>query len=334
MENKGPFQVKELKAMTPGRQIFGKFLLLDKIHRKTKDNKDMYNIKIGDATGNMDAVVWENCPIAGNFEAGAVIGLLGDIGSFNGKTQVTAKRIKVLDEDPTPYLPGPAVSLDALQKHFDQCLQAVTDVYLSALLQRIFSPSLKEKFYRATAAKSIHHNYGGGLLEHTLEVADLCAQVLGIFPDLNRDLVLTGALLHDIGKIVELDITVVPQYTIEGRLVGHIVLGAEMIAAQINTMRQEGIAFPDKLEWMLKHMILSHHGSLEFGSPVVPLFPEALLLHAMDNLDAKMFIFFNKMNESGGENEFFTNYDSFFAQHFFKYRYLSPDKVEEQQSGE
>ncbi|MEA4925164.1 MAG: HD domain-containing protein [Syntrophomonadaceae bacterium] len=329
MENKGPFQVKELKAMTPGRQIFGKFLLLDKLHRKTKDNKDMYNIKLGDVTGNIDAVVWENCPIAGDFAAGAVIGLLGDIGSFNGKIQVTAKRIKVLDEDPAPYLPGPAASLEALQKRFEQYMQAIKDVHLNALLTRIFTPALKDKFYKATAAKSIHHNYGGGLLEHTLEVADLCSQTLGIFPELNRDLVLTGALLHDVGKIVELDITVVPQYTIEGRLVGHIVLGTEMIANQIGAMRQEGIAFPDKLEWMLKHMILSHHGSLEFGSPVIPLFPEALLLHAMDNLDAKMFIFFNKINESGGENEFFTNYDSFFAQHFFKYRYLSPDQAED-----
>lgn len=330
MENKGPFQVKELKAMTPGKQIFGKFLLVDKVHRKTKDNKDMYNIKIADATGNIDAVVWENCPIAGDFSAGAVIGLLGDIGSFNGKTQVTAKRIKVLDEDPAPYMPGPAVSLEALQRRLDQYIQSVTDVHLSMLLQRIFTPALKDEFYRGTAAKSIHHNYSGGLLEHTVEVADLCIQVLGTFPGLNRDLVLTGALLHDIGKIVELDITVVPQYTIEGRLVGHIVLGAEIISAQISAMRQEGFPFPDKLEWMLKHMILSHHGSLEFGSPVVPLFPEALLLHVMDNLDAKMFIFFNKMNESGGENEFFTNYDNFFAQHFFKYRYLSPDKVEEE----
>ncbi len=329
MENKGPFQVKELKAMTPGRQIFGKFLLLDKLHRKTKDNKDMYNIKLGDVTGNIDAVVWENCPIAGDFTAGAVIGLLGDIGSFNGKIQVTAKRIKVLDEDPAPYLPGPAASLEALQKRFEQYMQSIKDVHLNALLTRIFTPALKDKFYKATAAKSIHHNYGGGLLEHTLEVADLCNQTLGIFPELNRDLVLTGALLHDIGKIVELDITVVPQYTIEGRLVGHIVLGTEMIANQVNAMRQEGIAFPDKLEWMLKHMILSHHGSLEFGSPVIPLFPEALLLHAMDNLDAKMFIFFNKINDSGGENEFFTNYDSFFAQHFFKYRYLSPDPAED-----
>ncbi len=328
VENKGPFLVKELKGMTPGHQIFGKYLLLDKLHRKTKDNKDMYNIKLGDATGDIDAVVWENCPIAGDFASGSVIGLLGDIGIFNGKTQVTVKRIKVLDEDPTPYLPGPAVNLEALQLRFEQYVQSIKDMHLSALLTRIFTPTIKDRFYKATAAKTIHHNYSGGLLEHTLEVADLCVQALGVFPGLNRDLMVTGALLHDIGKIVELEIKVIPQYTIEGRLVGHIVLGTEMITMQISGIRQEGETFPDELEWMLKHMILSHHGNLEFGSPVIPLFPEALLLHVMDNLDAKMFIFFNKINESGNETEMFTNYDNFFAQHFFKYRYTSPEDNE------
>jgi len=315
--------------MTPGHQIFGKYLLLDRLHRKTKDGKDMYNIKLGDASGDIDAVVWENCPIAGDFATGSVIGLLGDIGVFNGKTQVTAKRIKVLDEDPTPYLPGPMVSLEALQLRFEQYIESIKDINLKALLTRIFSPNTKDRFYKATAAKTIHHNYSGGLLEHTLEVVDLCVQTLGVFSTLNRDLLVTGALLHDIGKIVELEIKVIPQYTSEGRLVGHIVLGTEMIAIQINAMRQEGESFPDELEWMLKHMILSHHGNLEFGSPVIPLFPEAHLLHAMDNLDAKMYIFFNKINESGSENELFTNYDNFFAQHFFKYRYNSQEEKED-----
>jgi len=334
LENKGPFQVKQLKAMNTGQQVFGKYLLLDKVHRKTKDGKDMYNIKLGDATGDIDAVAWENCQITGTFEVGALIGLLGDTGSFNGKIQVTAKRIKVLDEDPSPYLKGPAISLEALQPRFDKYIQSINDIHLKALLSRIFTPDIKEKFFKATAAKSIHHNYSGGLLEHTLEIADLCMQALGVFPGLNRDLVLAGALLHDIGKIVELEIKIVPQYTIEGRLMGHIVLGTEMLAAKIIELRQEGQDFPNELEWMLKHMILSHHGNLEFGSPVIPLFPEALLLHTMDNLDAKMFIFFNKINESGGENEFFTNYDNFFAQHFFKYRYnVSQGEQEDNKPG-
>lgn len=318
---KGPFLIKQLKGMNTGQQVFGKYLLLEKVYRKTKDGKDMYNIKLGDASGDIDAVVWENCQIAGEFETGAVIGLLGDTGSFNGKIQVSVKRIKVLDEDPSPYLKGPAVSIEALGARFDQHINSMADIHLKTLLSRIFTPEIKQKFFQATAAKSIHHNYCGGLLEHTIEVADLCVQALKVFSGLNQDLVLAGALLHDIGKLVELEVNVVPQYTVEGRLVGHIVLGTELLTTRINEIRLEGKDFPKELEWMLKHMLLSHHGSLEFGSPVIPLFPEALLLHVMDNLDAKMCIFFNKINESGGENEFFTNYDNFFAQHFFKYRY-------------
>lgn len=329
MENKGPLQVKELKLLNPGQQIFGKYLLLDKLHRKTKDGKDMYNIKLGDATGDIDAVVWENCPITGDFTAGGVIGLLGDMGSFNGKLQVTAKRIKMLEEDPTPFLKGPALNRTTLQPRFEGYVDSVQDLHLKALLNQVFDPGLKEKFYKATAAKTIHHNYSGGLLEHTLEVADLCMQALGVLPGLNRDLVLTGALLHDIGKIAELEVRIIPQYTIEGRLLGHIVMGTEMVTIAITGLRLAGQEFPDELEWMLKHMILSHHGNLEFGSPVIPLFPEALLLHAMDNLDAKMFVFFNKINESSGDGEYFTNYDSFFAQHFFKYRYNGPGETED-----
>ncbi len=321
MERKGPLTVKEIKGMTPGQQVFGKYLLLSKLHRKTKDGKDMYNIRLGDSTGTIDGVIWENCPITGEFIEGAVLGLLGDIGTFNGNIQINAKRIRVLDEEPTPYLPGPAVSQLKLRQAFDQYLQSVNDIYLCALLEKIFTPERKDQFFKATAAKSIHHNYSGGLLEHTVEVVDLCVHGTQVFMGLNRDLVVAGALLHDIGKIVELDIRVIPQYTAEGRLIGHVVLGTEIVTAAISEIRAEGKEFPCELEWMLKHMILSHHGNLEFGSPVVPMFPEALLLHAMDNLGAKMYIFTSKRDEPGGENELFTNYDSFFGQHFFKFHY-------------
>ncbi|MDD4803526.1 MAG: HD domain-containing protein, partial [Syntrophomonas sp.] len=240
---------------------------------------------------------------------------------FNGKTQVNVKRLKVLNEDPSTYMKTPLISRSELEKKFEEYLQSIEDSHMSAVLERIFSAEIRPVFFNAAAAKSIHHNYSGGLLEHTLEVADLCMRACPVFPSLNRDMLLTGALLHDIGKIEELEMKVVPQYSVEGRLLGHVVMGTELLTQEINDMRREGLEFPSKLEWMLKHMLLSHHGTLEFGSPVIPLFPEAFLLHMMDNLDAKMFVFFNKIEESGGENELFTNYDNFFGQHFFKYRY-------------
>jgi len=328
VESRIPLQVKELKNLSPGQQVFGRYLLLDRIQRKTKDGKAMYNLKLGDASGDIDAVAWENCQIAGDMQPGAVIGLLGDMSSFNGKTQVTAKRIKVLEDDPTPYLKGPGLDRQSLEKHFAEMIESVQDIHLRNLLHLMFTPDLKERFYRGAAAKSIHHNYSGGLLEHTLEVCRLCLQAASLWPELNRDLLLVGSLLHDLGKVEELEVKVVPGYTTEGRLLGHIVLGTEMVAAAIKALRQEGQEFPAELEWMLKHMILSHHGALEFGSPVIPLFPEALLLNFMDNLDAKMHVFLNKISESGGENEYFTNYDNFFAQHFFKYRYNLAEESE------
>jgi len=158
----------------------------------------------------------------------------------------------------------------------------------------------------------------------------LAVKMAASYPHLNKDLLLFGALVHDIGKIVEYKNGAIPQYTMEGKLLGHIVIGSEFAGQQIGRLRAEGVNFPERLEWMIKHMILSHHGSMEFGSPVIPLFPEAFVLHVADNLDAKMYIFKNKIQENDGDEEFFTNYDNFFAQQFFTYRYAAEDESEKQ----
>ena len=140
-------------------------------------------------------------------------------------------------------------------------------------------------------------------------VTELCDRAAGLYPNINRDLMITGAILHDIGKIEEFQIGVLPDYTEIGKLVGHIVLAYELLSQEIKNMREEGLPFPELLEKMLKNMLLSHHGSLEFGSPVLPLFPEALLLHAMDDLDAKLYVFFNKIEEHEDNDNPFTPYD-------------------------
>lgn len=325
--NKKLLNAQEMRASNVGQQVSGKFLIMDKVYRKTKDGKDMYNLKLGDASGDIDAVVWENCKLNGTLVSGAVIGVLGDMGNFAGKMQITAKIIKVLDEDPSTYLKQ-AENLDELKRHFEELVQSITDPYLKALIEQIFEPATRDIFFLAPAAKRIHHNYLGGLLEHSCRVADLAVKIAAAYPQLNGDLLLFGALVHDIGKIMEYKNGAIPQYTMEGKLLGHIVIGSEIISQQIARLRVGGVDFPERLEWMLKHMILSHHGSMEFGSPVIPLFPEAFVLHVVDNLDAKMYIFDNKIQENSGEEEFFTNYDSFFAQQFFTYRYKSEDWLE------
>lgn len=327
--NKKLMNAQEMRASNVGQQVSGKFLILDKIYRKTKDGKDMYNLRLGDSSGDIDAVVWENCRLTGTLVSGAVIGILGDMGNFAGKNQITAKIIKVLDEDPSIYLKQ-AENLDELKLHFEELVQSITDPYLNDLVNEIFDPAAREIFFRAPAAKRIHHNYPGGLLEHSCQVADLVIKMAASYPYLNKDLLLFGALVHDIGKTVEYKNGATPQYTTEGKLLGHIVIGSEIAGQKIALLRAAGKYFPQQLEWMIKHMILSHHGSMEFGSPVIPLFPEAFVLHVADNLDAKMYIFKNKLQENSGEEEYFTNYDNFFAQQFFTYRYSGPDEPDKQ----
>ena len=322
--NKKLFNAKEIRACSPGQQVAGKFLVLDKVYRKTKDGKDMYNLKLADASGEIDSVVWDNCNVTGQLETGAVIGVLGDLGSFSGKMQITAKRIKVLEEEPSDYIKQ-AENIVAIKAHFAELVDSIGDPYLKPLIEQIFNPTTRDTFFRAPAAKRVHHNYPGGLLEHTCWVADLCLKIAASYPAVNRDLLLTGALLHDIGKIVEYKTGVSPQYTMEGKLLGLIVIVCDMLSQQIAILRINGLDFPERLEWMVKHMILSHHGSLEFGSPVIPLFPEAFLLHVTDNMDAKMYIFNTKIQDNDGDEEFFTNYDSFFAQQFFTYKYNPED---------
>jgi 3'-5' exoribonuclease len=319
---------QEMRSSNVGQQVSGKFLILDRVYRKTKDGKDMYNLKLGDSSGDIDAVVWENCRLTGTLASGAVIGILGDMGNFAGKNQITAKIIKVLDEDPVIYQKK-AENLDELKMHFKDLIKTISDPYLKELINEFFDPATQEIFFRAPAAKRIHHNYPGGLLEHSCQVADLALKMADSYAYLNRDLLLFGALVHDAGKIVEYKNGATPQYTTEGKLLGHIVIGSEIAGQKIASLRARGKDFPEHLEWMIKHMILSHHGSMEFGSPVIPLFPEAFVLHVADNLDAKMFIFKNKLQENSGEEEYFTNYDTFFAQQFFTYRYTSQEEQED-----
>ncbi|MGI6452813.1 MAG: 3'-5' exoribonuclease YhaM family protein [Syntrophomonadaceae bacterium] len=324
MKNKEPLSVKEIKQQPVGQQFWGKYLIMEAVFRKTRDGREIANLKIGDSSGEIDVVVWDNCQVSGKLEEGLVIGLLGDISSYNNRLQVTAKRIKILDEEKEPYLKGPEEDMSSLIDKFNQILASVTDPYLQKLLITIFKPEIFKSFCYAPAARKIHHNYRGGLLEHTVSVANLCLKTAKSYPYLNQDLIIAGALLHDIGKIRELEIKAVPQYSVEGRLIGHIVKGAEMAGLAIAQIRSQGQEFPEKLEWMVRHMILSHHGSLEFGSPVLPLFPEAFLLFMMDNLDAKMFIYREKI-EQDDPDEMFTNYDNFLGQVFFKYRYPGPE---------
>ena len=321
MENKGPFTIKELNGVGPGRQIWGQFLVMESSQRRTKDGKEYYRLKLGDESGDIDAMAWDNCAISGTITSGAVVGILGDTGNYNGRLQLTVKRLKVLDEDPGKYMKKPDIDLNRLIQQLDEYIAQIQDDCIQRLVSRILSGPTRDAFIKSTAAKKIHHNYQGGLLEHTITVASLCLEAARFYPYLNRDLLISGALLHDVGKIKEFEMAGTFKYSTSGRLIGHIVMGNEMVGEAIKDLRQEGVDFPEELEWMIKHMMLSHHGALEFGSPVVPMFPEAGMLHFMDKLDSQMFIFRSKLNENEGDEKGFTPYDNFHQQYFFQYRY-------------
>lgn len=327
MDKKGPFLVREIKMIPSGKQIWGKYLVLDKVERRTRDGKAVINLRLGDLSGEIEAVAWDSCAVAGVLEVGKVIGVLGDTSVYNGRLQITARRLKSLEEDPLPYQKS-AAGLERLKQQFLHLIASLEDPYLKALISRIFSDSFLEEFYRAPAARRIHHQYAGGLLEHTISVASLCRQTCELYPELNRDLVVAGALVHDMGKVEELKFKAAAEYTPAGRMLGHIYIGSEILAYHINQIRSEGEYFPEQLELMLKHMILSHHGQLEFGSPVKPLYPEAFLLHMMDNLDAKMHVFWNRIKDDQDNPDEFTPYDNMFDQYYYKLRYRYEGEAE------
>jgi 3'-5' exoribonuclease len=324
----GPYTSKEVASLASGAQFWGKYMVAEKNQRKTRNGRDIINLRLADSSGSIEVVVWDNCQVQGDLHKGVVIGMQADTSLYNNRQQITAKRIKILDENPSAYLLAAPVPRETLMAELKQAVESIADPHLSFLLQTILTPQCIADFSTTPAAKRIHHNYMGGLLEHTLAVVKLCQHAAQLYPELNRDLLVAGAILHDIGKMKEYELQVVPEYTLEGKLLGHIVMGYQLVDQAVQKMRAEGYDFPPMLENMIKHLVLSHHGSLEYGSPVKPLFPEAFLLHVMDNLDAKMFVYFEKMAQTENVEQYVTPYDSFHQQQFFTYRYrqeMPPD---------
>ena len=237
---------------------------------------------------------------------------MGDVTSFAGALQVSIKRTRKADEgsyDPGDYLPVSQKDRESMYQEVLAIVHSVKNPWLSALLKIYFEQN--DEFIKAfkfsSAAKSVHHGFVGGLLEHTLSVAGLCEYYVKMYPDLNRDLLITSALCHDIGKTKELSVFPVNDYTDDGQLLGHIMIGAEMLHDAIRTI--EG--FPVKLETELKHCILAHHGELEYGSPKKPALAEAVALNLADNTDARLETL-REVFDSAGDNADWLGYNRLF----------------------
>lgn len=292
-----------IEGLREGDMISEVYLCKSKQDLKTKAGKSYYSMILQDRTGTVDAKIWELNNGIAHFEAMDYIKVEAQVTSFNGALQLNVKRVRVADEgeyDATDYMPCSDKNIEGMYKELLALVDTITDKYLKQLLQ-IFFVEDKEfiaKFKKHSAAKSIHHGFIGGLLEHSLSVAKLCDFIASSYPAINRDLLVAAALFHDIGKIDELSSFPENDYTDEGQLVGHIVMGTMMVSEKIKLIA----GFPVKLANELKHCILAHHGELEYGSPKKPSLIEALALAHADNLDAKMQTFTELLNANKDKN--------------------------------
>lgn len=311
-----------IKEIRDGQQVEGVYLVKEMGRGETKAGKPYLMLIVMDATGEMAGRVWENADqLAPECPVGAVVSLSGQAQAYKGVVQLkidTLKRIEPSAVDPAQFLPTTPGDIKAMARELTAIAEAVENPFLRELLLAFMKErKFMAAFKAAPAAKAMHHAYVGGLLEHTLAIARLAGQVCALYPALDRSLLLSGVLLHDIGKIREFDIAKIPaDYSDEGRLVGHMVLGIGMIDERISAVK----GFPTELAARLKHLILSHHGSHEFGSPVLPMTIEAFVLHFLDNLDAKIAYFDRLGSQVQGEGYQWSDYQ----RNLERFLYLRP----------
>lgn len=279
-----------LNELYEGDRINGIYLCKQRQSAVTKNGKPYDSVILQDKTGTMDGKIWDpNSLGIDEFDALDYIEVMGDVTSFAGAMQLNIKRVRKAAEGeyhPADYLPVSENSTEVMYTQLCSMINSIKNTYLSALLKKLFveDPEFIKAFEEHSAAKTVHHGFVGGLMEHTLSVARLCEYMAGAYPILKRDLLITAALLHDVGKTRELSSFPMNDYTDEGQLLGHIVIGAQMI----HDLAREIPDFPEKLEHQLVHCILAHHGELEYGSPKKPALAEAVALNLADNTDARM----------------------------------------------
>lgn len=282
--------MKYLKDYKEGDRVFDIYLCKHKQSAVTKNGKAYDTAVLQDKTGTVDAKIWDpNSAGIDDFDSLDYIEVYGDVTSFQGAMQINVKRIRLCREgefDPADYLPVSKKDIPAMYRELLGYIGSLENTWLKRLLESFFveDEAFIRAFQKSSAAKSVHHGFVGGLLEHTLSVVKLCDYYCGTYPLLKRDLLLTAAMCHDIGKTKELSLFPKNDYTDDGQFLGHIVIGSEMIGEKVRLIPE----FPEGLATQLKHCILAHHGEYEYGSPKKPAIMEALALNLADNADAKL----------------------------------------------
>lgn len=282
--------MKYIENLRDGESVRGIYLCKHKSSAVTKNGKPYDNVILQDKTGVIDGKIWDpNSMGINDFDALDYIDVTADVTTFNGMLQLNIKGVRVADEGeyiPSDYLPSSTKDIERMYSELLKLVDSVKNQYLNKLLKAFFveDEEFISVFKKHSAAKTIHHSFIGGLLEHTLSVTNMCNYFAKAYPVLNRDLLLTAAMLHDIGKVKELSAFPQNDYTDNGQLLGHIVVGYEMIGKKTEMID----GFPEKLAREVKHCVLAHHGELEYGSPKKPALPEAFAINLADNADAKL----------------------------------------------
>ena len=312
-------RMKYIESFREGERISGIYLCKNRQSAVTKTGKAYENVILQDKTGTADAKIWDpNSQGIDDFANLDYVDIVADVTSFQGQMQLNIKRARKAREgeyNPVDYLPVSSKDINEMYQELLGFVAKVKNPYLSQLLKSLFveDKDFVKAFKFSSAAKTVHHGFVGGLLEHTLSVTKLCDYYIHYYPMINGDLLYTAAMCHDIGKVYELSAFPANDYTDEGQLLGHIMIGAEMVGDRIRQIP----GFPVKLGNELKHCILAHHGELEYGSPKKPALLEAIALNFADNTDAHMQTMIEAL-KAAGENQGWLGYNRLFESNIRK----------------
>lgn len=311
-------KTKFVADIVAGDQVQDVFVLAEKNTAVKRDGKPFLTIALEDKTGQIRGVVWDNVEQASAAAgAGDFVQVNGSAGEYRGALQLVVKSMVAVPLEnlsPADFLPTTSRNIDQMFGRLRSLTDAITTEHLKALMNVFWADAdFTRRFIHAPAAKSMHHAYIGGLLEHTLSMALLADRIVGHYSGVNRDLLLVGVILHDVGKVRELDYAHRIDYTDEGRFLSHIVIGIEMVEAKIRTIEN----FPSKTAMLIKHMIVSHHGVREYGSPEPPKTVEAVLLNYIDEIDSRVNAIREFMSSETSETEW-TPYHRLLERHFYK----------------
>jgi 3'-5' exoribonuclease len=316
-----------VNAIRDRDQVNAVFLVKEKITAMAKNGKPYLTLRLMDKTGEIEGRVWDNVDtLSATFERDDFVSIRGKASVYLGKMQlIVSELLRVPESDVVlaDFLPEAQRSIDEMCAELGDVTASIANPHLRGLLESFFGDREFLAQYRvAPAAKGMHHVYLGGLLEHSLAVVRLIDSIVPLYPGLNRDLLVAGALLHDVGKVREMSYLRSFDYTDEGKLLGHITIGVEMIHEKIRTI--EG--FPPELSMLLKHMILSHHGQYDYGSPKRPKTVEATILNYLDDLDSKINGIRSHIGKEPDNDSRWTSYHRLYDRYFYRERRDVPEE--------